>query len=80
VNQSSSLKQLKEYDSDNLMLESINELGSYSKPPSSIVLVGNAICILMNEIPSWENFKKLVKAKRPTLIQSLSTYDKDKIS
>ena len=54
------------------------EIRTYRAPPISVVLVVEAVCILFQEQPSWENGQILLH--RENFFQDLEFFDKENIS
>ena len=54
------------------------EIRTYRKPPMSVVLVVEAICILFNEPPTWEAGQLLLH--RENFFQELEFFDKESVS
>ncbi|VDI05828.1 Hypothetical predicted protein [Mytilus galloprovincialis] len=58
---------------------SLTELKSFTKPPQLVKMVMEAVCILLNRTPSWEQSKKLLSDVN-NFMQQIQNYDKDNIS
>jgi hypothetical protein len=57
--------------------QDICEVKALRTPPGIVALVGEAMCVLFEEKPSWENAKKLWQDCQ--LLQKMMEYDKDDI-
>ena len=63
---------------ESLDKKDIIEIRGFIKPPLVVQTVMEAVCILMEEVPTWENARKILN--RPTYMEDLATFDKDNIS
>ena len=62
---------------DSLDKKDTQEVKSFAKPPDLVQRVMEAICVLMDKKPGWDESKKLLNDSG--FIQSLKDYDKDNI-
>jgi len=62
---------------DSLDKSDIVEVKSFAKPPPAVVTVMEAVCIMFDQKPDWDNSKKILNDGQ--FIQKLKTYDKDNI-
>jgi hypothetical protein len=62
---------------DTLTKADLCEVKAMKKPPAGVALVGEAVCILFEEKPTWENSKVLFNDCR--LLDKMRCYDKDAI-
>ena len=58
--------------------QDFEEIRSYRKPPNSVVLVVEAICILFKEKPTWEAGTHLLH--RENFFEELEFFDKESVS
>jgi len=62
---------------DNLKKNDISEVKMMQKPPAGVVKVMEAVCILLQAPPDWENAKKVLA--NVNFLKTLKEYDKDNI-
>ncbi|CAM9165880.1 unnamed protein product [Chrysoparadoxa australica] len=62
---------------DSLTKNDITEVKSFAKPPPAVQLVMEAVCILFEVKPDWDNSKKLLGDS--AFMDKLKNYDKDNI-
>ena len=63
---------------ESLEKKDIIEIRSFVKPPMIVQTVMEAVCILLEEQPTWESARKILN--RPTYMEDLANFDKDNIS
>ena len=63
---------------DSLNKPDIDEILSYVSPPSAVVLVTDAVCVLLGAAPSWDQSKQLMQ--QADFLRRLREYDKDSLS
>ena len=56
----------------------ITEIKSFAKPPETVQMTLEAVCILLGEKPDWDTAKKLM-SDDASFLQSLFDFDKDAI-
>ena len=61
-----------------LSAQDFEEIRSYRKPPNSVVLVVEAICILFNEKPTWESGTTLLHKEK--FFEELEFFDKESVT
>merc|ERR1712185_801032 len=54
----------------------ITEIKSLSKPPSTVKLVMEAVCVALGEEPDWASAKRVLGD--PNLLRRLRAFDKDR--
>lgn len=62
---------------DALSKNDITEVKAFGKPPPAVETVTNAVCVLLNEKPSWESAKRVLSDG--SFLDRLKSYDKDNI-
>jgi dynein heavy chain len=63
---------------ESLEKKDIIEIRGFIKPPLVVQTVMEAVCILLEEQPTWESARKILN--RPTYMEDLANFDKDNIS
>ncbi|GMI17677.1 hypothetical protein TrLO_g10552 [Triparma laevis f. longispina] len=63
---------------ESLEKKDIIEIRSFTTPPLIVQTVMEAVCILLEEQPTWASARKILN--RPTYMEDLANFDKDNIS